>query len=288
MKRLFVLALAAFTSVAFGATTIPPSLVSPAGSTAGQAIISNGPSIPPAWGTVTLGGVSGTLAIANGGTGATSAATALSNLGAAPLASPTFTGTPAAPTPGVVANSTTLATTAWVRLLLASPPSWGNTTAAPIFATTLSATGLITPSSTAGIKGTTTNDSAQAGSIGEFPTPTNLSAVSLTSGTAANVSSASLTAGDYDVECTANFVPAATTTFGNIEIGVSTTSATQPGLGGYQLIQAPLNTGVRQTIKSGAVRILLASTTTVYCVATSVFGASTMTADGFMRVRRVR
>jgi hypothetical protein len=38
-------------------------------------------------------GVTGTLAIANGGTGATTAAAALTNLGAAPVASPTFTGT---------------------------------------------------------------------------------------------------------------------------------------------------------------------------------------------------
>ncbi len=37
--------------------------------------------------------VTGTLAIANGGTGATTAAAALTNLGAAPVASPTFTGT---------------------------------------------------------------------------------------------------------------------------------------------------------------------------------------------------
>ena len=37
--------------------------------------------------------VTGTLAVANGGTGATTATAALTNLGAAPLASPTFTGT---------------------------------------------------------------------------------------------------------------------------------------------------------------------------------------------------
>ena len=42
-------------------------------------------------------GVTGTLPIANGGTGATTAAAALTNLGAAPVASPTFTGTVTAP-----------------------------------------------------------------------------------------------------------------------------------------------------------------------------------------------
>ncbi len=66
-------------------------------------------------------GVTGTLPIANGGTNATTASAALTNLGAAPLASPTFTGTPSLPTgtTGVTqtaGNSTTaLATTAFVN-----------------------------------------------------------------------------------------------------------------------------------------------------------------------------
>jgi hypothetical protein len=48
---------------------------------------------PPTGAINLASGVTGTLPIANGGTGATTAAAALSNLGAAPLASPTFTGT---------------------------------------------------------------------------------------------------------------------------------------------------------------------------------------------------
>lgn len=60
------------------------------------------------------GNVTGTVAIANGGTGATTAGAALTNLGAAPLASPTFTGTPAAPTAAADTNTTQVATTAFV------------------------------------------------------------------------------------------------------------------------------------------------------------------------------
>lgn len=58
--------------------------------------------------------LSGTVAIANGGTGSTSAVAALTALGAAPIASPTFTGTPAAPTAAAATNTTQLATTAHV------------------------------------------------------------------------------------------------------------------------------------------------------------------------------
>lgn len=54
------------------------------------------------------------VSIANGGTGATNAVAALGSLGAAPLASPVFTGVPAAPTPAPGTNTTQLATTAFV------------------------------------------------------------------------------------------------------------------------------------------------------------------------------
>ena len=56
--------------------------------------------------------LSGTVAVANGGTGATTATGALTNLGAAPLASPTFTGTVTSPiyasTPQALTDATTI------------------------------------------------------------------------------------------------------------------------------------------------------------------------------------
>jgi len=64
--------------------------------------------------TLILGnGTAVTLAVAGGGTGSTTAAGALTNLGAAPLASPTFTGVPAAPTAAAGTNTTQVATTAF-------------------------------------------------------------------------------------------------------------------------------------------------------------------------------
>ncbi|WP_155490621.1 hypothetical protein [Burkholderia multivorans] len=61
MKKLLtaVASTAAFlTSVAFAATTVPPSLINPAGSSVGQAIVSTGPSSAPMWGSVSVGGLS--------------------------------------------------------------------------------------------------------------------------------------------------------------------------------------------------------------------------------------
>lgn len=94
-------------------------------------------------GTLTLGG---TLSIANGGTGATTAADALTSLGAATLASPSFTGTPTAPTAALGTNTTQIATTAFV---LANAGSGGVTSVAANGGTTgLTFTG--SPITTAG------------------------------------------------------------------------------------------------------------------------------------------
>ena len=84
--------------------------------------------------------------------------------------------------------------------------------------------------STSGIIGTTTNNSAAAGSVGEFQQVNVVvgSAVSLTTNTAANVATLSLTAGDWDVWGNIGFDCAGTCT---TMIGwISSTSATLPAL----------------------------------------------------------
>lgn len=70
------------------------------------------------------------LPVAKGGTGATTAASARSNLGAAPLASPTFTGTPKAP-----ASSTSYTTYQLrnVALVSAAPSSMNNGAVALVY-----------------------------------------------------------------------------------------------------------------------------------------------------------
>lgn len=149
------------------------------------------------------------------------------------------------------------------------------------------------------IKGTPTNDNAIAGDVGELITSTvaSASAVSLTSTTAANVTSISLTAGDWDVDGVVDFNLAASTNVTVYNAAISLTSATlptQPGGSGLgtdpitvinQAAQVP---GGLVVVATPTVRVSLAATTTVYLVASSTFTVSTNAAYGTIRARRVR
>lgn len=147
--------------------------------------------------------------------------------------------------------------------------------------------------------GTTTNDNAAAGRPGEFITATVPvgSAVALATGVAANVTSISLTAGDWDVSGVVDHNIAATTSVTQINSGVSLTSATLASqAGGAGLGTDPTSTLSYAAMVPGAgivqgaplVRISLAATTTVYLVAQDTFTLSTISAYGTLRARRVR
>lgn len=176
---------------------------------------------------------------------------------------------------------------------LASPPAIGGTAPAAGAFTTLSSTGNFTPSQTNGIVGTTTNNNANAGSVGEFISSTVLvgSAVALTSGTQANITSISLTAGDWDVSGTIATNPNAATAMSALVGAISTTSATlttPPYAGGGALLSTAFNTGAGQVLPIGTTRLSLSATTTVFLVVQAFFTVNTSTAYGFIGARRRR
>lgn len=67
---------------------------------------------------------------------------------------------------------------------------------------------LVTPSPTIGIKGTATNNNAQAGSIGEYMESTS-AAISIANGTPTSLTSLNLSAGDWEVGGSVSFTPPA-------------------------------------------------------------------------------
>lgn len=146
------------------------------------------------------------------------------------------------------------------------------------------------------IQGTNTNDSASAGQIGEVISSAVLfgSAVSLTSPNALNVTSISLTAGDWIVEGHVAFLPTATTSITVLAGGISLTTNTLPAAGvlneGAFRIQRPAFVPLAgfQSNTVPSARISINATTTVFLVAQATFTVSTLTAYGAIRARRVR
>lgn len=140
------------------------------------------------------------------------------------------------------------------------------------------------------LRGTTTNDNAASLMVGEFVSSAiaSGSAVSLTTATAANITSISLTAGDWDVEGNVNF-SASTATVTGTSAGISSTSATLPadGTEAYSGVQVTLVSEV-DSVTMPRKRISIAGTTTVYLVGKSTFSAGTVTAFGSISARRVR
>lgn len=141
------------------------------------------------------------------------------------------------------------------------------------------------------IVGTTTNNNAAAGSVGEYA-ESFTTGTALTSGVAANFASVSLTAGDWDVDGLVAFNPAGGTTISGINVGISTSSAAfqnvTAGFGNLVGLNASFSTGQFQGITAPGRRISIASTTTVYLVGQAAFGVSTMTGSGHIHARRIR
>lgn len=155
---------------------------------------------------------------------------------------------------------------------------------------TFSASGTITPSTTNGIVGTTLADNANAGSVGEVLTNTGTN-VSLTTSTPANITSVTLTAGDWDVYGSVVFNGTSSTSTSQVTGGLSTVSATLPAQPYYYRHQYGVGGFVSATLPSGAVpmqRINVSTSTVVYLVASAVFTASTETATAVIIARRVR
>ena len=162
--------------------------------------------------------------------------------------------------------------------------------------TTPTISGLLTPATVAGIKGTAAADSAQAGSIGEVITSTVAtgSSVSLTNVTSANVTSIALTAGDWDVWGCGCFTLASSTTMGYLSVGINSTSATLPannaGVGTIPGAgtNAVIDVTVDPVVDVAPIRVNISAGATYYLVARAKFGTSTCKAYGTIYARRRR
>jgi hypothetical protein len=143
---------------------------------------------------------------------------------------------------------------------------------------------------TGGIVGTTTNDNAAAGFVGEYISASvaSGSAISITSGAATTITSISLTAGDWDVWGKFTTVAAGGTI---VVVVLPSTSLVNNALGdenNFITIYNPLIAGNSPGGLTPIRRLSIASTTTVYLIAFASFSGSTCSAYGQIQARRVR
>jgi hypothetical protein len=149
------------------------------------------------------------------------------------------------------------------------------------------------PVAASNVVGTATNDNAAAGNIGEYISSNITTPVSITTGTALNLTTISLTAGDWDVTGAVCFTPAGGTVVTRTFVAISTTSLdlTQSNLAtcSFSNHQITYAAGTLNPTEIPApLRLSLSTTTTVYLVLYCSFTTSTCTAIGILRARRMR
>lgn len=144
---------------------------------------------------------------------------------------------------------------------------------------------------TKGIVGTQVADNAAAGFVGEVVSSVvaAASAVSLTTATARNVTSISLTAGDWDVSGNV-FVLGNTFNLSFAGCWASLTSATLPDASLYNVSNFSSSGTLFSSfgLNTPFLRVNVSTTTTVYLSVIGTFAAGTATACGGIYARRVR
>jgi hypothetical protein len=137
--------------------------------------------------------------------------------------------------------------------------------------------------------GTTTNDDATAGQIGEVIDSGTVTGIAIPTGTATNVASINLTPGDWEVSGYVGLTTAAATSVAAIIGCSSPTSATLIN-DSFSHFTAPLALGSAQAWQYAipTVRYSLAAPLTIYLVELTAYTSTAPTARGRISARRMR
>lgn len=215
------------------------------------------------------------LPVVLGGTGASTATSALTNLGALSTATAASTYLTQASATSTYLPITTAASTyapksgnlsqfaATTSAQLAGVISDETGTGSAVFGTSPTIT-------TPNIVGVTNAGNAPAGSVGE-PLTASGSAVPLTTNVSANCTSKSLTAGDWDVSGVIEFAASGGAIIQSEYVSISQVSATLGGVGSRSSIVVTHAANAGDDIPSPVNQINVASTTPVYLVANATY-----------------
>jgi hypothetical protein len=133
------------------------------------------------------------------------------------------------------------------------------------------------------INGVTNASSAAAGALGEVIS-SSVTTVAISNSTATNVTTISLTAGDWELFGSVLTNPAGTTTQSSGACAINTVSATFPSV--YAELGS-IAAGTAFGIVAPSIRINVSGATTVYLVAIINYTVSTLTINGNLLARRV-
>lgn len=145
-------------------------------------------------------------------------------------------------------------------------------------------------SQTGQIMGTVAGDDAAAGSLGEWKVSNVVGITPATSGSWGNVTSLSLTAGDWDVSGTV-FGVGGSPLHTNLQVGISVESGTSfnDAINAYTVTYAAVNSNT--TVSAATlpkVRINVTGTTTVYLKGLMNYSGTGQTLQGSIQARRIR
>lgn len=140
------------------------------------------------------------------------------------------------------------------------------------------------------IKGQTAATNAPAGYVGEYISASQTTPQNLTTGTSINLTSITLTPGDWEVWGSVGFTPAGSTvmivSFGCISLSSASMTPAEANAG--PSISGTTGTGVSIYFSLTPNRINVSSNTTVFLNSQGVFTTSTCTSTGFIKARRIR
>ncbi|EEE04554.1 hypothetical protein [Burkholderia multivorans] len=299
MKKLIIGALFALASIAHAATMVPSTLINwisvPTWPSVSAGTVFAGPAAAsgaPTFRTLATSDLP-VVPVSKGGTGCSVATgacldsiTGFSGIGFVKRSGAGSYAFVADPLP--IANGGTGATTvAAARAALGAAASGANTDITSLNAPALGAATATT--ATAGDNSTKVATTAYVqtsiASIGPYNSATG-TGVSVTSGTPANCTSASLAAGEYDVQGVVAWQTGGAVSQTSGGVGISTTSATFGAVGSY-VSHSRASSTTADTYASPVVRISLGSPTTIYQVIVATYSSGALTANCLMRWRRI-
>jgi hypothetical protein len=242
--------------------------------------------VTPVLGTPTSGVATNLTGTAAGLTAGTASAVAVGGITGLATGVSTFLATPSsANLKAAVTDETGSGTLVFATTPTLVTPVLGVATATSINGATISPGHL---------SGEPSTGSAVAGEVGEYieSVIASGSAVSLSNGVSANITSISLTAGDWDIDCSAYFTAAATTSTTAFLTSLSPTTATLDQAAGrlakISMAAFVPGAGIAYSQNVAPYRFSFASTTSIFLVVNAGFTVSTLTGWGIIRARRVR